>query len=347
MDWAASGAVASAPQSENVDSIGYIVANDPKVQGSKAWHAWRGKGIGSSDAAVLLGWSPWKNVHQLYEEKLGLWKPEFGVFQRQAMDRGTALEPEIRKWYEHYQGKSFTETTAEHPEKPHFRASFDGLNREYVNKDGSIGRMIEIKAPNKDDHALAHTMEVPKKYIPQVQWLMMVGNVPWADYVSYGRDGTYAVVPVKADKRLQKALMERADLFWQHVQTKTDPGEWEEFKMSLETPLDLGKVSPPIDETPAVTETIADQEVETIVAEALIAQVEADAASAKFDALKEKIKKILGTNTEMRRGQAVFGYSKVKGSVDYGSIPELIGIDLEQFRKAETKRFFFKRVDSK
>lgn len=340
------------------DTVGTTVAeqSDEKKQGSEAWKQWRNKGLGSSDAAVLLGWSPWKKITELYEEKLGLWKPTFGAFQQRAMARGTELEPVIRAWYENQVGTKFTEDTEEdrNPVFAYRRASYDGINREFKNPDGTIGKIIEIKAPAAKEHELAKNGMIPEKYIPQVQWLMMIAGVSHADYISYGTDDTYAVVPMKANPVIQNELAERAQLFWQHVLTKTPIVVWYKFEEDFAIPIDLGSkeiINPKGEEKPVVqeepTEQIEEQEIEAVIAAALAAQDEAKKATAKFEALKEKVKKFLGKETEMVRGEASFGYISRKGAVDYSIIPELIGLDLDQFRKPPTKAFYFERVAQK
>lgn len=332
------------------------------VQGSEAWLKWRGKGLGSSDAAVLLGWSPWKNIQQLLDEKLGLWKPTFGPQQQAAMDRGKELEPEIRKWFEHTMRFPFPDGVAVDPVHEFMRASFDGVNKEIVNRDKSVGAILEIKAPNAKDHELARLGDVPEKYIPQVQWLMTVGGLKYAYYVSYGTDGKYHVVEMQSDPLMEAELVRRALVFWQHKLTKTPITEWEKWARPLSAPVIMhegkeyqlshqpsGPVSTLTQENSVSTlaqeiaPTIDEQEAEALVAQALVAQEEAKAADARFEALKEKIKKIAGDASEMIRGEAVFGFNERKGAVDYTVIPELIGLDLEQFRKPAVKVFYFKR----
>ena len=324
--------------------------NGEHIQGSEAWLKWRGRGLGSSDAAVLLGWSPWKTIEQLYEEKLGLWKPTFGPQQMSAMQRGKDLEPYIREWYEMHYGKGFRfpDAIATYPENEYLRTSFDGINRDFPNPDGTKGRLIEIKAPNKKDHAGAMLGEIPEKYEPQCQWHLLVAMIPWGDYVSRGSDGTNAVVPFATDAVMQQELRKRAEIFRKHVETRTPIPEWPRWERPLPTTLVLesvqvttGGIEPAIvkEELPA----IADQEVEALVAEALKAQEEADAATARFEALKEKLKKLAGDAECVTRGEAVFGWNERKGNVNYKVIPELIGIDLEQFRGKPVKVFYFKR----
>jgi putative phage-type endonuclease len=349
VSWGEAGAVEAASQDEAKAVLAKDGGEPWRAQGTEAWREWRGKGLGSSDAAVLLGCSPWKDAFQLYEEKLGLWKPTFGPHQRAAMARGTELEPKIRYWYEQNwrQGASFKEDVQEDAQAPHRRASFDGINREFRNpEDGSVGRIIEIKAGNMKDHVAAREAGiVPEKYMPQVQWLMMIAGVQWADYVSYGSDGTYAVVPVRADEAMQLELRERSDLFWRHVQAKAPIAEWRAWTRPM-APLSLARAEAPA-ERHEDTPQIGEQEVEALVAQALAAQAEANAAEARFEALKQKLKTVAGDREKTECGEAVFGWQTRKGTVDYSVIPELIGLDLDQFRKKDTRAFYFKRKAEK
>lgn len=317
--------------------------NDETVQGSEAWLRWRGKGLGSSDAAVLLGWSPWKTIEQLYAEKLGLWKATFGENQQRAMDRGRELEPVIRAWYEKQIGALFPDATAEHPQFGFMRASFDGINMDYKNSDGSIGRIVEIKAPNKKDHELAKMDSLPEKYEAQVQWLMMVAGVSKASYVSYGTDDTYALVYVSTDKQMQEELIRRARDFWAFVTAK-EPLDLNLFSR-WERQDTIEPLERPIEVSEEVMEAfVAEASVEALVAEALDAKKKLSDLDAYYKALQEKLKKILGKNTEHTAGEGVFGFTERKGAVQYKNIPELIGLDLEQFRAKPVKVFFIKRI---
>lgn len=207
-------------------------ADPAKVQGSPEWHAFRLSGIGSSDSAVLLGWSPWKTIHELLLEKQGKWSQEFGERQQSAMERGKRLEPTIRAWYERKTGALFPDDTGVHSTHPILRASYDGINRAILNEDMSVGRLIEIKTANKLDHAsVMNKQKVPTKYQPQCQWLMLVSGIPTLDYVSYGSDDTYGVVRVTADRVLQNELLERALDFWSLVDSKAEAIYGERFTL--------------------------------------------------------------------------------------------------------------------
>ncbi len=334
---------------------------DINVQGSDAWRSWRGKGLGSSDAPVLLGWSPWKTIEELVKEKRGVWKQEFGFAQQRAMDRGKALEPVIRNWYEKNcaGGNPFPDATAEDPDHAFMRASFDGIHRTIMNADFSKGRVLEIKAPNAKDHELARQGFIPEKYEPQVQWLLMIARLQWADYVSYGTDDTYAVVSMRADPLMQAELMSRALWAWDLVQNPEKTfaaAPW--TRPIVRISLDLTAISA-IVETMSfpgvlVTEaaqaigeipTIAEQETEALCAETLEAQAAHVAAEARYEALKERLKKALGDRPKAYCGEAVLEWQEKKGNIDYAKVPELKGVDLELYRKPKTKSFLFTRRD--
>lgn len=308
-------------------------ASDITVQGSEAWRAWRGKGLGSSDAPVLLGWSPWKTLEQLVLEKQGKWKPTFGEAQQRAMDRGKRLEPVIRAWYErtHGKGKLFPDGIFE---DKHLRGSFDGICRDAPNEDGSAGRLIEIKAPNRDDHELARAGLVPKKYVPQVQWLLMLSGLLWADYVSYGSDDTYAVVQVKRDVLMQEELRRRAGIVWTVVENNAPCPT--AFVMPWIRPaealgIDLGSVgAAPVEEQAAIEE---------LVMRAVSARKEAAAADARYEAIKEQLKAWLGDRSSADVAGVRIEWQEKKGLVDYAKVPQLQGVDLEPFRKKPTRSF--------
>lgn len=328
---------------------------DATVQGSTAWLGWRNKGIGSSDAPSLLGHSPWKTTEQLYQEKMGLYKPVFGSHQRSAMERGKELEPKIRDWYEAQPGQAghkFPDATQEYEGNDKFRVSYDGINRIIPNPNLGPGRIIEIKAPNAKDHACARGNSVPEKYQPQVQWQLLISGVPRADYVSFGADGTYAIVEVYENTEMQKELLRRATMMVDCMNGKRefkieDFPKWIDPKStSLNLNLDKIPTLSAIGSFTDVGHTPEAQDIEGLVAEALLAQAEFKAAEAKFEGFKVRLKQILGDKTEMQAGEAEFGYISKKGSVKYDKIEILKTMDLEQFRGSPTKNFYFNRISS-
>ena len=61
------------------------------VKGEKHWHQLRGKGIGGSDAGIVMNVNNYKTPYELWEEKTGAKKPVFQTSE--AIEKGNALEP--------------------------------------------------------------------------------------------------------------------------------------------------------------------------------------------------------------------------------------------------------------
>jgi len=112
-------------------------------QNSENWHGWRQKGLGSSDAPVIMGVSPYKTPFQLWEENtmpVGYKKEKGNDFIQK---KGHRLEILARADFELISGMTFAATTAEHREMPFLRASLDGWN-------ANVKEAIEIKFIGKD-----------------------------------------------------------------------------------------------------------------------------------------------------------------------------------------------------
>lgn len=181
-------------------------------QGSQDWLDWRGTGIGGSDAAAVLGCSP-------YETPLGLWLFKLGRKppkpDNPGMKRGRDLEEPARLAYEAFTGISVLPQCAEHDQYPFIKASFDGL--------GVFDEMVvEIKCPGAEDHSLALQGIVPPKYWPQVQHLLLVTGYPVLHYWSYdGNDG--CLVIVNRDEAYIQKLLDAEKHFWACVQADVMP----------------------------------------------------------------------------------------------------------------------------
>lgn len=179
---------------------------------NEEWHQWRRGGIGSSDAAVIMGVSPWRTPKQLWEEKV---HGSGAQLDNSAMMRGRELEPVARTWFENTMNVTVFPQNKMHAENNWIRASLDGIDLE--NK-----ILVEIKCPNKDDHATAMGKKVPEKYWPQVQHQLLVTGLDGMYYVSFnGSDG--AIVEVARDNDYIASLLEEEQKFWDLVLSKKAP----------------------------------------------------------------------------------------------------------------------------
>lgn len=183
-------------------------------QGSPEWLRWRETGIGASEAAAIMGVSPWDTAYSLWEVKTGRKPPKP---MNPAMQRGKEMEEVARQAYEAETGELVTPMCAEHGAYSWMKSSLDGITFS-----GDI--TLEIKCPGQKDHALALNGIVPPKYFPQVQHQMMVAGaqVKFAHYWSYdGENGKLIVVP--RDNEYIWLLAQAEAKFWDCVRNNTPP----------------------------------------------------------------------------------------------------------------------------
>ena len=179
------------------------------------WHEWRAKGLGASDAPIVLGVSPWKTRHELWLEKTGQVGKDYK--SNWAIDRGNRLEPLARAHYELMVGFDAPPCIVEHRDHPFIRASLDGYSPSHK-------RVLEIKCPGKKDHDNALLGKVPKKYYPQLQHQLYVTGAKSCDYFSFdGHNGVIVSVPV--DKPFIVALVYHLIEFWDCVINNKAPSE--------------------------------------------------------------------------------------------------------------------------
>ena len=272
------------------------------IQNTDQWTTWRGKGLGSSDAPVIMGVSPWKTPFQLWEEKVGLGKAFQGNF---ATQRGHEMEPKARAAFELESGYEFNAVVAEHASYPFIRASLDGFNSE-------LNAILEIKCPGKDDHQTAKDGKVPEKYWPQLQHQLLVTGAKQCFYYSYdGECG--ATVVVYPDIPYITTLLQAETAFWDLVQNKIPPEMTDKDAVTLDD-----------EQTVAWAHKYAD----------------IDAKIKELEKEQEAIKKGIiekCTHARTKIGSLTVTKSMRSGNVDYTKIKELQGVDLEQYRKKATQ----------
>lgn len=178
-------------------------------QGSPSWLRWRRSGIGASDAAAIMGVSPWSSVTDVISEKGGFADGR----DTPAMARGRALESTARAACADHLGTSLTPICVESVECPWLRASLDGLSDDRRT-------VVEIKCPGARDHASALKGLVPTHYKPQLQHILAVTGLDAIYYWSY-RDGCGTCICVQRDEEYIQRLVATERLVWLRV-SKTE-----------------------------------------------------------------------------------------------------------------------------
>lgn len=268
-------------------------------QNSEDWLKLRKNYLGASDAPIVMGVSPYKTRYQLWQEKLGLGGEQV---ETEAMRYGKRMEEPARQAYEAYTGNSVPAQVVFHPNKKFMMASLDGLNLEKQ-------VVVEIKNANTIDHEMAKAGKVPEKYFPQVQHQLACLNFNMLHYFSY-RDGDFALVEVERDVAYIETLYLEEEKYW------------DKNILGLETP----------ELTDRDFVLFDDKEWDTLAKEW-------NNISDRLAILEKKEKEFRAALIARAAGQNAKGsgicLTKIvrKGTVDYKRVPELIGIDLERYRK--------------
>jgi putative phage-type endonuclease len=108
------------------------------TQRSPGWRRWRAQGVTASEAAIVLGRSPYKSAWRLWAERTGLAR-EADLSANPHVQRGLALEDAARRAFEARHDTLLLPVCGESTEEPVLRASFDGI--------ADDGAPVELKAP--------------------------------------------------------------------------------------------------------------------------------------------------------------------------------------------------------
>lgn len=274
------------------------------IQGTPEWLEMRRNMVMASDSPVIMGVSPWKTPAQLYIEKMMGGNTPVSP----AMERGKKLEEEARMIFEKLTGHFVEPTVMIHTSEEWLGASADGWNKS--------GILVEIKCPGKEDHDLALDGKVPKKYVPQLQHLMYVFGVDTMYYFSYRPEDEYptALLEIPVSVPFLIDWKEKVEKFYKCMRTATPPQDLDDISLHVK---------------PQNHEAFEIMEERLAYLMTEIKMLESEAAELRDKLIKEC------------DGHAVKGsllkFTPIvsKGNVDYSAIPQLKGVDLDFYRKAD------------
>lgn len=197
----------------------------------ESWLAGRGASIGASEAAAVIGMSPFESQYELWERKTGI-KPPKDLSGNAVIEYGVRLEPALRTMFQ----AEHPELTVEYhqfdvlyqSERPWMTATLDG---ELTDADGRKG-ILEIKTSSvgKKSQYDKWRDAVPINYLAQTMHQMLVTG--W-DYVYL-----YAqLVKLNGDSEIRtyliKAEEHKEDMEWLLSQ---ETKFWQEFIMPRKAP---------------------------------------------------------------------------------------------------------------
>lgn len=200
--------------------------NKMSIQGTPEWHIWRAKGIGSSEAAAVMGVSPYMTREDLLLEKIGKGKP---VKINEAMRLGTRWESAARALFFFEHDVECDPAEIIHPEHNFIRASLDGYNPD-------LGFFLEIKYMGQKNFDKASAQRaIQKHHDVQVQHQFLVTGLNKAYYVPYTLNKEHTkiesiayIVQEPSFNYINNDLLPALKLFWDEVKQRSDNAQKQE-----------------------------------------------------------------------------------------------------------------------
>lgn len=181
--------------------------------------------IGSSDAAAIVGLSPYANAADIYYSKVEDVHPE----ENAAMAEGTRLEPVVLDWAEkQICGERFRLLRDQFRTNDIFCANHDALNRDSegnILAQGVEAKTTGIVGPARGEWGEEGTDEIPEHIIIQCQHQIFVSalELVWVPVLIGGRG--FAMYRVNRDDELIAGLVSRLKAFWENHVIKKRPPE--------------------------------------------------------------------------------------------------------------------------
>jgi len=220
------------------------------------------------------------------------------------MKEGKRREEEARQEFERMTGLVVFPAVLTHPEHEWMIASLDGIDIEHEN-------IVELKCPGNEDHQQALSGSIPDKYIPQLQHQLAVTGLEKAYYFSYhAKHGV--IVEVYRDDAYIKNMIEKEQEFYQCLQELTPP------------PLSNMDY---VQKNDDLWQTVSER------------WKNASEQLRRFEKSEKELREALihlADNKNCIGNGIKLTKSLRRGVIDYKSIPELDGIDVEKYRKENT-----------
>ncbi len=191
----------------------------------KEWLAERRKGIGGSDAPVVLGVSPFKTRQELWAEKRGLIAD---TEPTTAMKRGTYLEPIVGEMYVEATGRTrlIPRKMERHETIPFLTANVDAFLSKKKHATDTFDGVLEIKCPGLSVFGKCQREGLPDYYHIQGQHYLAVTRLEWGSFAVFSAERwRLEVIDFERDENLIAMIIEECGKFWEHVQNGTVPDE--------------------------------------------------------------------------------------------------------------------------
>lgn len=207
------------------------------IKNYKQWHQLRGKGIGGSDAGIVMNVSNYKKPYTLWEEKTGQVKAPF--ITNKAIEKGNALEPVMFNLFkvlyaDQYEVIDTKDISLSSKQFPFMRANLDGA---LIDRATSKKGILEIKSTTIQNKGMLKDWtknNMPSTYYFQCLHYLYTTNfdfvvlyaildIPWAND-NDGKQETRIVKMYREDLEVSIDKLVKTELwFWKKVTTLEPP----------------------------------------------------------------------------------------------------------------------------
>ena len=274
--------------------------------------------IGGTDAAAIIGVSPWRSPLDVWMEKVGMSE---GTPDNWAMRAGRALEPVVRQYYRsQHPDRQVTEVTDTMIYTECETERRLGIDGEWAGAtiDGAVfaptgNRGLEIKTTSQrpDDWG----DDIPMHYMAQVQWYAMVTGLKDWDVAVLFANRDYREFQVTRDDDLIAIMYDQCKKFWfDHVVAKVPPVE----DASSDAKARYLKARYPQDGPALIKSVLADAAVENL----RVARAALEAAKHGNEVAENDVKSIIGEagGIDSEIGKVTWKKSRSSFTTDWESV---------------------------
>jgi putative phage-type endonuclease len=256
----------------------------------EAWLEARQEGIGGSEAAIIMGASPWGSPYQLWTEKAGLVPPD--DFETEILRFGRVIEPHIAAEYGRLTGRQLVElgewAIRQHPTFPYMFCTHDRI---IAPIDGRGPGVLSIKSANMwRGVEWLEDEEPPLPYQVQFQHELACSGLSWGSFavLIWGK-GVRWVDATRNDAFITELEVQCGE-FWRRVREGDPPP----VDGSDHTTQALRRLHP--SETGEVIELPAEAADWAVTIEACEAQIKE--LTAIKDGLRNRVRQLIGDASE-------------------------------------------------
>ena len=178
------------------------------------WLELRGEGLGGSDAAWVLGKSPYKSTYAGWAEKAGLTN-EPDLSENEAIEWGNVLEPVVAERFASLYGFEVVNLPVmlAHPTYPHMLANVD----RFIVEDGRITGLLEVKTAGLRQSVYWEGDNVPVHYALQVQHYLAVTGLDYGYLVVLIGGQQMKAYRIDRDEEQIAELIEAEADMWERI----------------------------------------------------------------------------------------------------------------------------------